>query len=360
MAKFAKGFKVPSEKIRLKAISDGNGSSGDESVWFESTSSFNGIPFPRSRDDWLAQYAEEGQTVAEFQDENPWLSKRKIRSYGGNFRPDSVHINGKYPEGKIYLAQIGEFSPDYPSAEKLAEFASVYLGIPVEIFGVFKVEKSADGEVSLRAPELGERKRAQKIRLKVRRDEKSGRIQINCPHLLNHLRRFIPTKDGLTLIALTQLDLYESDPDLFVAGLAQGLHRVALFSFARYDPNLEFSTEFWHEIRRKDAKVRDCSQRGEINVRCYKLLVHELGHLLGLDHCIFYDCCMNGSGHLEEDFRQPLFLCPVCLKKLHLLVGFDIGERYSKLETIAMRDKMENEVVWIRERLQKCLKEANK
>ena len=46
--------------------------------------------------------------------------------------------------------------------------------------------------------------------------------------------------------------------------------------------------------------------------RCCKLLVHEIGHLLGVGHCIHYACCMQGSGHLLEDFEQPSFLCPVC------------------------------------------------
>ena len=36
----------------------------------------------------------------------------------------------------------------------------------------------------------------------------------------------------------------------------------------------------------------------------YQVTVHELLHLLGLDHCIYFACLMNGSGSLEEDHRQ--------------------------------------------------------
>ena len=34
--------------------------------------------------------------------------------------------------------------------------------------------------------------------------------------------------------------------------------------------------------------------------------MHEIAHLLGVDHCIWYSCCMNGSGHLSEDFGKCL------------------------------------------------------
>ena len=40
----------------------------------------------------------------------------------------------------------------------------------------------------------------------------------------------------------------------------------------------------------------------------------KIGHLLGMAHCVHFACCMNGSGHLAEDFAQPIFLCPVCLR----------------------------------------------
>ena len=36
----------------------------------------------------------------------------------------------------------------------------------------------------------------------------------------------------------------------------------------------------------------------------YQVTVHELLHLLGLDHCIYFACLMNGSGSLEEDHRH--------------------------------------------------------
>ena len=65
---------------------------------------------PTSPDDWLAQYSEDGQTFREFLTWNPWLGKRRCSNYrGGDFNPVSGSIRQRYPSGKMYLAQIGDF-----------------------------------------------------------------------------------------------------------------------------------------------------------------------------------------------------------------------------------------------------------
>ena len=55
--------------------------------------------------------------------------------------------------------------------------------------------------------------------------------------------------------------------------------------------------------------------------RCCKLLVHEVAHLLGVDHCIHFACLMNGSNHLEEAERRPFALCPLDLRKWRATVA---------------------------------------
>ena len=47
--------------------------------------------------------------------------------------------------------------------------------------------------------------------------------------------------------------------------------------------------------------------------RATKLLVHELAHVYGVDHCIYYACVMNGTGHLVEDFQVYIYTAvPLC------------------------------------------------
>ena len=40
---------------------------------------------------------------------------------------------------------------------------------------------------------------------------------------------------------------------------------------------------------------------------------------------------MNESSSIQQAVVQPLFLCPVCLRKLHKVLKFDIEERYKGL-----------------------------
>jgi archaemetzincin len=90
---------------------------------------------------------------------------------------------------------------------------------------------------------------------------------------------------------------------------------TGVFSFARYDENF------------LDPNAPPTSKQDMIYLSS-KVMVHEIGHLFGMKHCIYYNCIMNGSNHLEENKKKPLDLCPVCLRKLQLNVKFDITERY--------------------------------
>jgi archaemetzincin len=150
-------------------------------------------------------------------------------------------------------------------------------------------------------------------------------------------------------VAITLHDFYSDVSDLFIAGLAEGNARVAAFSFFRYNPCLEFGEEFWYDWKIKKSKSKSMSTM--ILLRSCRLLTHEIGHLLGIDHCIYYKCLMNGSGHLEEDFSQPLFLCPVDLRKLSQLAEFDFIQRYEQLLDFCTENEFEEEIDLLNKRL---------
>ena len=85
----------------------------------------------------------------------------------------------------------------------------------------------------------------------------------------------------MQVVAVTMHDLFDSQPDLFVAGMANGNSRVAVFSFARYQPGLRFSSEFWHKEYEKPqgagrSKQNALANRSILLQRCCKLLVHSL------------------------------------------------------------------------------------
>ena len=186
-------------------------------------------------------------------------------------------------------------------------------------------------------------------KLKSRFDPKSGHRQLSVDASLAKLRGIMPD-DAICMIALTMCDLYADKTDLFVAGMAQGRYRVAIFSFHRYDPNMTFSAEFWHTLVMNTEYKQDERQRLILQRSC-RLLVHEISHLLGIAHCIYFSCCMNGSGHLSEDFRQPMYLCPVDLHKLQRVCGFDVCARYEGLEAFYRKHRLHEEADWTRRRI---------
>lgn len=51
--------------------------------------------------------------------------------------------------------------------------------------------------------------------------------------------------------------------------------------------------------------------------------------MFGLAHCSFFHCLMNESSSIPEAEWQPLFLCPVCLRKMCKALKFDIATRYT-------------------------------
>ncbi|KAJ7781816.1 hypothetical protein DFH07DRAFT_388826 [Mycena maculata] len=71
--------------------------------------------------------------------------------------------------------------------------------------------------------------------------------------------------------------------------------------------------------------------------RACRTASHELGHCLGIDHCVYYACSMQGTASLKEDARQPPFLCPVDLAKLLSASGADRENRYRAI--LAFCDK---------------------
>ena len=162
---------------------------------------------------------------------------------------------------------------------------------------------------------------------------------------------FLKPKDAHCLIGFTECDLYADDTDLFVAGLCCGYSRVGIFSCFRYHPKLKYSDEFWHEAKISQRYTSDEIVANSIQnllvSRSSKLLVHETCHLLGFGHCAYMDCCMNGSGHLEEDFRQSMFLCPIDLRKLSHLIDFDPIERYKKMKDFFVYNHSQREIDWL-------------
>jgi archaemetzincin len=172
-----------------------------------------------------------------------------------------------------------------------------------------------------------------------RTNSMTGRRQVLTTDVLHWLKGKLPG-DGFCLLAITMEDLYPEASWNFVFGQASLDERVGVYSFARYDPT------FYGEPQGKD-------HRALLLQRSIKVLTHETGQMFGLTHCVYFNCVMNGSNHLQESDRRPLHLCPVCLRKLHFSVGFDVVKRYAALAQFDRQAGLEDEAAWLDRRLEK-------
>ncbi|KAL8789656.1 MAG: hypothetical protein Q9213_001092 [Squamulea squamosa] len=193
--------------------------------------------------------------------------------------------------------------------------------------------------------------------------------QLNLNDLIDVAIDILPS-DSYALLLLVSHDLYEDDDDVFVCGRAYGGSRVAVISTARYNPELDDTQgvdrkHAWpasHCVEYIDA-ICGTKTSGDPDmmlpkshplhlalsfhlnhppsssllwlIRTALTSAHELGHCFGLDHCVYYACCMQGSASLAEDARQPPYLCPVCEEKILSATGADAGERMKRLMDVA-------------------------
>jgi len=298
------GFEPPGPQKRLEAIGATNGLPAVLQRALALDDSFQPVPVP-SPSDWLAVHREPGQTFDDFRRSQP-------------NRPDTRRRI-------IYLQPVGDFrAQQSPSLEMLRQYAADFFQMEVKALAPISI--SASGVTS-------------------RTNSMTGRRQVLTGGVLHWLQGRLPG-DAFCLLGITMEDLYPEPSWNFVFGQASLNERVGVYSFARYDP------AFYGEPRGKDYPAL-------LLRRSMKVLTHETGHMFGLTHCVYFNCVMNGSNHLQESDRRPLHLCPVCLRKLQFSVGFDVVKRYEALAQFDRQAGLEDEAAWVDRRLEKIRPSAD-
>ncbi len=151
------------------------------------------------------------------------------------------------------------------------------------------------------------------------------RKQVDADRLVRWLVGKVPD-DSLGLFAFTGLDLYAKN-----------------FGFL-------FGEALLHERAGIHSLHRFAGSRRALLERAIKISAHEVGHMFGMEHCVFYRCIMNGATSLREFDRLPLHLCPVCLAKLAHNLGFDAHQRYQDLQQLYRRLGFMKEAEFVAER----------
>ena len=262
---------------------------------FEPNGDFKPLPVP-GPNDWLTIHPEPGQTYRAF-----------VQAESNKPAP---------PRTVIYIQPLDAFAGRDPKMlATLERFAEAYFQLPVTLQSPVAVSRSGITE---------------------RENPFTGQRQLLSTDLLNFLRMDLPA-DAYCRLGITTVDLYPEPSWNFVFGQAYLKERTGVYSFARYEPKF-----YGHAPKADDDQVA--------LLRSFKVLAHETAHMFGLEHCIYLLCIMNGSNHLEETDASPVHLCPVCLRKLHDSVGFDIVERYRALEMVYTEAGLIEESAWVKKR----------
>ena len=248
------------------------------------------VPIPRpGPHDWLASHPEPGQAFAAFLGGHP------------------PRLGPCAARRVLYLQPFGSFrARQGPPLDLLSRFAAAFFALEVAVLPA--------------VPVTGVTTRIHSF---------TGQRQLLTRDLLALLADQRPA-GACCIVGITMDDLYPDPAWNFVFGQASPDDRAGVYSFARYLPG-EAGAAAASLLLRRSCKV----------------LAHETAHLLGIAHCVFYSCLMNGSNHLGESDARPLHPCPVDLRKLQHVIDFDVTARYRNLRTFAEDVGFTDETRWL-------------
>ena len=237
--------------------------------------------------DWLDRHTERGQTYREYVNGNP------------------IRVDGQ--RRVISIQPLGSFNASERKIVDLAaKFEGIYFQLPVQV----------RDDLPLTV-----------IPGKARRTHPEWKTpQILSTYVLDHVLKPRLPDDAVVSIAFTASDLWPGKGWNFVFGQASLADRVGVWSMHRFGKPEASDESFRLTLR-----------------RTLRTAVHETGHMFSMAHCIYNECVMCGSNHLEEADRQPLWLCPPCLAKLHHATGADPRKRFEDLIAFAKENEMPDE-----------------
>jgi archaemetzincin len=233
--------------------------------------------------DWLASHEEAGQTFDEYLRKSDTLKT-------------------------IYICQIGDFTAEQKKIlDRTREYLEIYFATPVKIRKTLALADVPDWAKRTH-PTWGDK-------------------QILGSYVLNDVLQPDRPDDALAYLVFTASDLWPGEGWNFVFGQASLRERTGVWSIYRNGDPAGGPDAFRLCLRRTLATA-----------------THETGHILTMQHCIAFECDMNGSNSGQEADRRPLHPCPVCFRKLCWNLQVDPAEQCRKLKEFYVASRLEDEV----------------
>jgi len=197
----------------------------------------------------------------------------------------------------FYLQPLGGAGTRYrETLERMRRYAEAFFGVPAKVLDPIPIFEDAYA---------------------------SKRGQYDAETIISRLSERRPA-DALVYMGIAEKDLYV--PALnFVFGVGHPGLGCGAYSLTRYETD--------------DPAV--------FTRRSLKLLSHEAGHILSMNHCVTYSCVMQGANSLPEDDRHPMHLCPIDLQKVLWNGGMDRRQRYEKLLALYAEWDLSVEATWV-------------
>jgi len=133
-----------------------------------------------------------------------------------------------------------------------------------------------------------------------RRAYNASRRQYHSTQILTRISEFLQRAGKEYVLGVTEVDLYVPNYN-FVFGEAGCPGNVALISLCRLKP------EFYGEPPDKQL----------FQERALKEAVHEIGHVLGVEHCKNPSCVMSFSLSIKDTDRKSARFCDDCHVLIH-------------------------------------------
>lgn len=286
-------FTVPDAVARTQAIGALTGESTTKALAFSENPLFRPMPEPLPYD-WLSIHKEPGQTFEQFKQSHPEKLGQK---------------------GVLYLQPFGVFPKDgSPSVSQLRAFMQAFFQVRTEVLPTIDLSKH---------------------RITSRINPNTDRPQFLTSDIHDLLAANRPA-NACAVLGITMADLSTRAKGRwwnFLFGQADTKRRVAVYSFARFDP------KFF-------KKQRTSNFASMMLRRSCATMAHETGHMFGVAHCTFFHCVMNGTNNLPESDNAPLHVCPVDLRKLQYCLGFDTRKRYESLRNFYRSVHFDDESRW--------------